>query len=97
MSTSAIIWDRNSLYGLTSHLLTASLSQTCTLSYFLLYSVSQVYVSAASPKHLTDHIRLPFQEIPEWFLSLCPQLEKKGKRKTNRYQHPSCDLAHKEI
>lgn len=52
-------------------------------------SASQALVLAASSKHLTDHIRLPFQEIPEWFLSLCPQLVKKGERKTNRYQHPA--------
>lgn len=39
---------------------------------------------------------LPFQEIPQCVLSLCPQLAKKGERRTTRYQHPSCDLAHKE-
>lgn len=74
MRTSTITRGRNSLCALT-----AFLSQICAPSS--LPSPTLLPKSAESPKHLTDHIRLPFQEIPEWFLSLCPQLVKKGEEK----------------
>lgn len=54
-------------------------------------------MSAAAQNTWVITSSLPFQEIPEYVLILCPQLAKKGERRTNRYQHPSCDLAHKEI
>lgn len=79
MRTSTIIRGRNSFCTPTSHLLRAFLSQTCGPSS--LPSPTLLPKSAESPKHLTDHIRLPFQEIPEWFLSLCPQIVKKGEEK----------------
>lgn len=54
-------------------------------------------VSAAAQNIWLITSGLPFQEIPQCVLSLCPQLAKKGERRTNQYKHPSCDLAHKEI
>lgn len=79
---------RSSLCALTSHL-------TSHLPFPNRHTLSPPY-RAQHPKpwcwlqaQNTWLIRLPFQEIPEWFLSLCPQLVKKGERKTNRYQHPA--------
>lgn len=89
---------------LCSHLSSHSTSffQTCAHPSTSRYSATKSQpprskASAAAQNTWVIISGLPFQEIPEWVLSLCPQLVKKGERRTNRYQHPSCDLARKEI